>query len=330
MDRTRANAAVYDGSQSRHYESWFLRGNEPGGERAFWIRYTNLIAAGAPPMGERWAVFFDGDLITAAYDRVPIERCRFGQRGLDVTIEDAFLRRDAREGVARGSARGTPGEGTDTGPHVIAWDLRYRPRGEAPLLLLEEGRYANRFPAAKALVPEPKVHFEGVLEIDDAPIELDGWIGSQNHNWGSRHTDRYAWGQVAHFDNAADSFLEVSCAQLDLAGGRLRTPWLTPIVLRHEGREYALRSIARAVRNDGHYEERNGELRWTFGGQIRGAAIRGRMWTRRFVDLPYGNTEGGVKRCLNSKVAQCVVDLSTASGHTRLTSQNAAFEILRD
>ena len=36
---------------------------------------------------------------------------------------------------------------------------------------------------------------------------LERWIGSQNHNWGRKHTDSYAWGQVAGFDDAPQTFL---------------------------------------------------------------------------------------------------------------------------
>jgi hypothetical protein len=39
-------------------------------------------------------------------------------------------------------------------------------------------------------------------------------VGSQNHNWGSRHTDHYAWGQVAGFDDDPDAFLELSTARV--------------------------------------------------------------------------------------------------------------------
>jgi hypothetical protein len=48
------------------------------------------------------------------------------------------------------------------------------------------------------------------------------WVGSQNHNWGSKHTDRYSWGQVAGFDAHPESFLEVATARLKL--GPLWTP----------------------------------------------------------------------------------------------------------
>ena len=77
-----------------------------------------------------------------------------------------------------------------------------------------------------------------------------GWIGSQNHNWGSAHTDRYAFGQVAGFDDAPDTFLEVATVKAKIAGP-VMTPWLTTLVLRHDGREHALVALRKALRGEG-------------------------------------------------------------------------------
>ena len=58
------------------------------------------------------------------------------------------------------------------------------------------------------------------IDVDGVSHAVDGWVGSQNHNWGRKHTDRYAWGQVAGFDDAPGSFLEqVQVMQCTLAGG---------------------------------------------------------------------------------------------------------------
>ena len=48
--------------QGGHYESWFVRANDPYRRRALWIRYTQFIAAdGGRRLGEIWAVWFDGE-----------------------------------------------------------------------------------------------------------------------------------------------------------------------------------------------------------------------------------------------------------------------------
>jgi len=58
--------------------------------------------------------------------------------------------------------------------------------------------------------------YTGHLIVNEEEIDINNWIGSQNHNWGSQHTDRYAWAQVAGFDNKSDSFLEIATAQIKL------------------------------------------------------------------------------------------------------------------
>jgi hypothetical protein len=52
--------------------------------------------------------------------------------------------------------------------------------------------------------------YNGSLTVAGEEIEVVDWVGSQNHNWGSQHTDHYAWGQVAGFDTHPDSFDENS------------------------------------------------------------------------------------------------------------------------
>jgi hypothetical protein len=39
-----------------------------------------------------------------------------------------------------------------------------------------------------------------------------------SHNWGSQHTDRYAWAQVCGFDSAPDVFLECAKTCLNSKG----------------------------------------------------------------------------------------------------------------
>jgi hypothetical protein len=48
--------------------------------------------------------------------------------------------------------------------------------------------------------------YQGHLTVNGETIDVADWVGSQNHNWGSKHTDRYAWGQVAGFDAHPEGF----------------------------------------------------------------------------------------------------------------------------
>jgi hypothetical protein len=147
-------------------------------------------------IGELWAIHFDGETRThvAVKREVPFARCHFDRARFAVQVDDASLGPACLHGVASSAS------------HRVAWDLDYRGH-DKPLFLLPQRAYEAALPRAKGLVGLPFATYGGVLTIDGRRIDIDGWIGSQNHNWGTRHTDWYAWAQVAGFDGFADSFL---------------------------------------------------------------------------------------------------------------------------
>ena len=320
MDRDAANGARYQrGSDTGHYESWFLRANHPTRPDAFWIRYTIFAPAGRPDAaeGELWAIIFrEGASPVSVKTAMPIAECTMAASGLDVRMRGSTLSSSVLSGRAQQH------------DHTVEWNLAFQ-GGSAPLTLLPERLYAARFPSAKALVPVPGCTYWGEVRVDGEVLEVEGWRGSQNHNWGSRHTDAYAWGQVAGFPAAPEAFLEVSTARVKL--GPVSTPWLTPIVWRDEnGDEHRLSGILRALRNRGSY--RVGV--WSFSGRGEdGFRIRGRMEAppTAFVALPYRNPPGGVKTCFNCKVARCELEVEQRGRPSRrwVTAHGAAFEVLR-
>lgn len=313
-NRPRHRAGDPDG----HYESWFQRANHPTRPLAFWIRYTLFSPHGRPAdaVGELWAVWFDGehDRVVAVKDERPLAACAFGEAGLLARVGDAALGPEHLAGAAR------------TDAHALAWDLAYG-GGDAPLLLLAPARYARGFPKAKALVGRPNAVFNGTITVDGAATAIADWIGSQNHNWGARHTDRYAWGQVAGFDGVPGSFLECATAQMRV--GPIWTPPMTLVVLRLDGEEIALNGLCLALRARGRVDG----LDWHFRSRRDDIVVEGRISAppSRFVGLRYANPPGGAKVCLNSKLAGC--ELTIARGgkaRTLRAADRAAFEILDD
>jgi hypothetical protein len=320
-----AERAAWNGARFRadenagHYESWFQRANHPTRPLAFWIRYTIFRPAdpSAKALGELWAIWFDGErgLVKAAKEVVPLAACRFATRGIDVRIGGSHLDDAKLEGSAANQR------------HSLAWSLRYATT-EPPLLLLPRDLYERPLPRAKALVGSPNADFSGRLTVDGERIDVDGWRGSQNHNWGSRHTDSYAWGQVAGFDDAPDVFLECSTAQIRL--GPVWTPRMSLLVLRADGEETAINSLGQSIRARGRCEG----FDWRIESRMRGTTVRLRMHAppSAFVGLTYFNPPGGSKTCLNTKLAACELTLER-DGHapkTWSTRHRAAFEILTD
>jgi hypothetical protein len=313
------NRCRYDGSDRGHYESWFQRGNHPSRPLAFWIRYTLFSPAGRPAdaVGELWAIAFDGERskIVAVKEVHPLAQCELSRQRLDVRIAHATLDHAALEGHARHAG------------HEIRWSLRYE--GDAPpLLLLPASLYDAALPKAKALVGTPLCRYTGQLEVDGEPWPIDGWVGSQNHNWGRQHTDHYAWGQVAGFDDDPEAFLELSTARVKV--GPLWTPFLTPLVLRLGGREHALTSVTQALRAHGRFRP----FEWRFSSHGPDVRIEGKITAaaRDVVALRYANPPGGHKICLNTKLAACELLVERPGQPPRRleTEHRAAFEILAD
>jgi hypothetical protein len=317
--------AAWNGARFReedttgHYESWFQRANHPTRPLAFWIRYTIFRPADAPEraVGELWAIWFDGErgVIRAAKEVVPLASCRFAASGIGVTIGPSRLSDVHLEGSATNEH------------HELAWSLRYA-GNEPPLLLLPRDLYERSMPRAKALVGSPNADFTGYLIVDGERIEIDGWRGSQNHNWGSRHTDSYAWGQVAGFDDAPDVFLECSTAQLRI--GPFWTPRMSLVVLRAGGEEVAFNTLRQSLRARGRCDG----FEWRIDSRMRGARVQVRFHApaAAFVGLTYLNPPGGSKTCLNTKLAACELTLER-EGHAPArwtTAYRAAFEILTD
>jgi len=312
------NATRYEpGMTTGHYESWFQRANDPSGSRAFWIRYTIFAPRDRPAdaVGELWAIAFSRaePHIVAVKQVHPVADCSFARDRLDVAIGGARL----DDGALRGTAT--------TGGHTLGWDLRYT-GGQPPLLLLPERLYAAALPRAKALVGRPLARFTGTITVDGNALAIDNWVGSQNHNWGAKHTDRYAWGQVAGFDEAPDAFLECSTARLQL--GSLWLPPMSPVLLRLGGQTLAWNGLIRALRARGHYAPYDWQIETS--GPAGELALRITADPADFVALRYGNPPGGSKICLNSKIARCELTLRRGGERTVLHSSRAAFEILDD
>jgi hypothetical protein len=316
QDRWLLNRTVYlPGQRAGHYESFYQRANHPTRPLAFWIRYTIFSPAADPARarGELWAVSFDGETgqHAVAKEEFPIAECAFAREGFAVRVGAAELSPDGLHGSAG----------------VLSWALRYSGHAR-PVLLLPAKLYRGGFPKAKSLVALPLARYTGSYAVGGREIDVDGWTGSQNHNWGRQHTDRYAFGQVAGFDGEPETFLEVATAKAKLAGP-IATPWVTTLVLRHRDREHSLVALRQARKARASY----GYFHWDFASSDPAVEISGRISADRdaFVGLRYDNPPGGIKHCLNTKIGRAdlvVRDRQTGLTHELHAENRALFEIL--
>lgn len=338
------NHSRYDpGNAGGFYESYFVRANHPLRPLGFWIRYTVFSPRGRPndAIGELWAVWFDGEQgrHTVVKVEVPARLANFSRDSLDVSIvgpeihSDDTTRRNSRSRVTQQIAsawmrqralRGLATRKTDK----IEWNLSWRD-GQAPAFLLDPSMYDRAWPKAKSLTGTPNARFDGVITVNGQRQSIEDWTGCHSHNWGTRQTDHYAWGQVCGFDNAPDSFLEVATARVKL--GPFWSPYFTTLVLRHEGREIALNTLSQALF---HARGRFDFFEWAFQSRTPELEVNGLIRAPResFVGLRYRNPPGGIKQCLNSKLASCRVTLNRAGAAPLIleSRQRAAFEMLTD
>lgn len=332
-----------------HYESIFLRANDPLMRRALWVRHTifnpapgSTSAAGQPgTLAELWAIYFDADKgHIAVKQEFPYTTALFARDEFHIRMPaKGVVQAEIKPGQVRGS-------GVTSSNH-LNWDLKFSAHSDnarelsRPLYLLPENLYAGSFPAAKSLVSQPLTSFRGTLQVNGRRISLRDWQGSINHNWGRRHTDHYAWGQVAGFDGAPETFLELATAQIKL--GPLWTPPITILVLRRpDGNDIRLNGIARGLLAFGKFSYRQDPFTWEFRSANRDVSVRGIIRAPRsdFICLRYYNPPGGSKFCLNSKLAECELEVRARSRRARRSGlmprtelysrHGAAFEILTD
>lgn len=285
-----------EGDARGHVESYFLKLNDAEGRRALWVKATILVhAGGIPRVAEAWAIAFDRDgTHVATKEVVPLADARFGSGGLDVAV--AGLR--IEEGRLHGHVT--------SGGRRIAMDLRFT-TDAAPLVPYPSRRmYEGPLPSTKVVSPHPDSRFDGTFTVDGETVEVRGWHGMQGHNWGTRHTELYAWSHCNQWDGHEDLVLEGMTGRVKL--GPVLAPPLTVLSVRHRGVRYDFNAPLMIARNRGTIELR----RWTFSAKSALATVTGELWadTRDFVGLAYENPDGAITNCLNSKLARGRVRLS--------------------
>lgn len=306
-NHSRFDPKVFNG----FYESWFLRANDPRSPRALWVRYTFTVPRARPGEGTvaLWAIAFDGERRQSARDSYPAKDAFLSLDDLEVSVGGATL----TEGLANGSA----GD--------LSWALHWD-SAQPAALLLPERLYGGGFPRAKALTSAPNAKFHGLFHAFDSRWVIEQWPGAQAHNWGSEHTERYAWAQVCGFDGQPDAYLECATARVRVAG--ILGPALTTALLRVDGEEYSFTGLFQATRAKANV--RPGE--WSFTTEGEAGRLSARLWcpTASFVSLRYPDPPGGERLCLNTKLAACELSLEREGKPTiKLTSaHSAAFELI--
>lgn len=310
-----------------HVESWFLRANDPESPRAIWLKATVLTKADGTTLSQAWFSVFDGDHTEAACLDVPLEEARFadGEDHLDISVGPLAWQIAEDSGTSVGALEGAQ--------HTVTWDLRFT-RADGPLgttmSLLPSARLVDApFPKNKLLSPFPLTRFAGTVTWGEETWDLAGWHGMQGHNWGAAHSLEYAWGQCVFTDVAAgEPFAVLEAASGRIPLGPVQSPFISMLVLRHDGAEYRFDRLVDLWRQ----RPEVAFPRW--GLQMRGTdgvvdlEMTGRP--EAMVCLAYQNPARPTSYCLNSKTAAVRVRVRPRNGHAfeLVSTHGGALEFL--
>ncbi len=298
----------FDGQPS-HVESYFIKINDPSGERALWLKATILAAHNREPVAETWAVAFErGKPAVAAKETIAYRDAHFDARAIDLRVGCLALDRKR--------VHGSVGK--------IAFDLALEDPGPPIVHYPHPRMYEGRFPSSKFVSPMPDLRATGEVHAGDATWKIDRWRGLLGHNWGKSHAFAYAWGHCNIWDEASDLVFEGT-------SGRVRTgpiiiPTTSIFVVRLGGETHALTRFRHMIRNHGEMTFR----RWQFSGRGPTITLRGEMWaeTDDMVGLHYENPDGAMTYCLNSKLASARLEVAVHGQKSRtFTSRASALEI---
>ena len=106
------------------------------------------------------------------------------------------------------------------------------------------------------------------------------------------------------------------------------------MTLRHNGHEFRLNTIAQSLKAKGRFDYFN----WKFYSKNSEVEIEGTIFADKndFVELKYYNPPGGIKNCLNTKIASAKIKIRYKNSSGKFTEElletknRGAFEILED
>ena len=297
-----------------HYESFYLKLNQPGGGRAAWIRHTVHKRPGEQPTCALWFVLFDS---SAAGPRAT--KRQFGSDELSASAETYIQVADAT--LADGRATGR----IETPALEASWDLSFADSHEPFHHLPRDFLYRAPLPKTKFLSPYPDAVFNGHLELDDERIEIEEWRGMIGHNWGAEHAERWVWVQGSGFEGRSlEDYFDMAVGRI-MVGGRT-TPWVGNAMLMLDGEAHRLGGFGH-IPSTQVSEEPTGA---TFELKGKGVKVSGTVSApaQDFVAWIYADPVGPEHNTLNCSISdlELQVELGGGPAETLKVSRAAAYE----
>jgi hypothetical protein len=293
-----------------HYESFYLKLNQPGGGRAAWIRHTVHKRPGEQPTCALWFTLFDSS--------APGPRATKRQFGVDElgSGPDTYIR-VADAALTDGRATGR----VETPALEARWELSFSDDHEPFHHLPREFLYRAPLPKTKFLSPYPDAAFNGHLEVGGERIEVEGWRGMIGHNWGAEHAERWVWIQGSGFEQgSAEDYFDMAVGRIKVAGRT--TPWVGNAMLMLGGQAHRLGGFGHVPSTEvsEHPTAALFELRG------KGVKLTGSVHApaKDFVAWIYADPVGPEHNTLNCSISDLDLDVELDGGTSRRLSVRGA------
>lgn len=287
------------------YESFYFRGTTLDGRHAFWLKHNLLRRHGQSAVTIENA-FIIYDRVTGesavVYDKEDYSPQAFASFARSGHWEQASANFASGSffAIDRGSLRGK----LHTPQGTAQWELALDRSDEVLYHFNNDRLYRLPWPKKKIITRDCFLRFRGRISCAGITVEGD-FLGMNGHNWGTEHAYEYAYADCNMFAEEEGAYFDGFSVKLALAGGLIRSPYLSMCSLKTGGRWHAFNALT------GSWKHRVGALddyRWiaTFSNEthrlelsINGQNPRVEPW----VALHYDHPDGARSVVKNTKFA---------------------------
>ncbi len=313
-----AHAVQYDGSPRTHVESIVIKATAPDNRHGLWLS-AGIVANDEQAQVHGWAIaFHEVENPVAAKHVLPVREATLDGDGLALGWA---LKGGSNDRLAISPTQ-TAGQVT-TNRNRIAWALELSSRGDAFRALPFERLYTARW-GWKAVTPGPNLRISGDVEVNGKRWKLDRWHGLLGHRWGEQRPEEFAWAHCNQWNEPEDLVFEASTAKTRT--GRLSSPALTTICMRHAGRDYHFNGPLQMIGT----RARIGMRRYGLKAESRMGKLDA-VFDARPHDLAgvhHPNPDGSVTHGLHALLAHARIRFEPHDGHPiALSSRAAALQI---
>ncbi len=309
-------------------EVWYLKLNDPGNQRALWLRFTLLVSHnGFKRVAETWAIFFQRNPAkdvtkTALKQTFSIENFSFRaiENGGDGGIQ-----------IAQSELTPTSTKGSiQSKGNTIDWDLKMTANQAHSFNMVPEILSKIKVVKNTAVTVAEDLRFTGTSKINGETVSWNLAPGMQGHLSGPKNGHSWTWGHCNCFTdesgNPAPFVFDGLTARAQVAGAP--TPWLSTFFFLYRGTPYHFNTLWDSLR----VRSTHSYTGWSFQADRGELSFRGeaRAEHKDFAGVTYEDTNGSLLYCANSKLSNMKIHVyrNGKLESTFVSNGNAAFEIV--